>query len=105
MSAAVQVLMAEATLVPSLMVLEIRAESRAYLWWKYQLEMHEAIDPLQEFAERAGLVTLHGQDLVQRVISAPFARLRAIAAAEEARRQWIWKARQVAALDRGDFHA
>jgi hypothetical protein len=105
MIAAVAAMQAETALVPPLTVLEMRAESRAYLWWKYQIEIHEAVDPLQEFAERSGLVTSHGQDFVQRIISAPFTRLRAVAAAEEARRQWIWKARQVAALERGDFHA
>lgn len=105
MSAALQALLAEAVAFPPILVLELRAEARAYLWWRYQIDLHQAVDPLQEFAEQSGLLASHGQDFIQRLISAPFARLRAVAAAEEARRQWMWKTRQVAALDRGDFHA
>jgi hypothetical protein len=96
MSAAVQALRAEATLVPSLVGLEMRAETRAYLWWKYQIEIHEAVDPLQEFAEQSGLVDEIGQEAVQTVIAAPFKRLRAIAAAEEARRDRLWTEHQAA---------
>lgn len=64
-------------------VLRIRAEVRAWLWWKWQMEMDESVDPLQAFAERSGLIALFGQDKIQAEISAPFARLRAISEAEE----------------------
>jgi hypothetical protein len=65
-------------------VLEIRASIRAFLWWRWLIEMPDAVDPLQEYAESTGLVTELGQDAVQAIIAAPFARLRALAAAREA---------------------
>jgi hypothetical protein len=67
-------------LIPAIEVLEIRAQTRAFLWWQYQMEMDEAVDELQAYAERSGLVIEIGQDAVQAIIAAPFARLRAMAA-------------------------
>ncbi|EIG63473.1 hypothetical protein [Bradyrhizobium sp. WSM1253] len=64
-------------------LLETRALIRAYLEYEYQFEhLADAIDPLQEFAEQSGLVAAVGQDEVQRLIAAPFARFRNIVAAE-----------------------
>jgi hypothetical protein len=67
-------------LIPAIDVLEIRAQIRAFLWWQYQLEMGEAVDELQAYAERSGLVIEIGQDVVQAIIAAQFARLRGMAA-------------------------
>jgi hypothetical protein len=64
-------------------VLEIRASIRAFLWWHWLMEIDEAVDELQEYAERTGLVAELGQDAVQSIIAAPFARLRALAARQE----------------------
>ncbi|MGY3410104.1 hypothetical protein ACVWZV_006217 [Bradyrhizobium sp. GM5.1] len=64
-------------------LLETRALIRAFLEYEWQYEhLADAIDPLQEFAEQSGLVAAIGQDEVQRLIAAPFERLRAIVAAE-----------------------
>jgi hypothetical protein len=64
-------------------VLSIRALIRAFLEYEHQFEhLADVVDPLQEFAELSGLVDAIGQDEVQRLISAPFARFRAIVAAE-----------------------
>ncbi|MGY8660942.1 hypothetical protein Q3C01_01070 [Bradyrhizobium sp. UFLA05-109] len=64
-------------------LLETRALIRAYLEYEHQYEhLADAVDPLQEFAERSGLVAAIGQDRVQELIGAPFARFRAIVAAE-----------------------
>ncbi|MET4018151.1 hypothetical protein [Bradyrhizobium sp. S3.2.12] len=64
-------------------LLETRALIRAYLVYEYQFEhLADAIDPLQEFAEQSGLVAALGQDEVQRLIAAPFARFCNIVAAE-----------------------
>lgn len=59
-------------------VLEIRAELRAWLWWRWLdfPSIADAVDPLQQFAEEAGLVAALGQEEVQRLIAAPFARFR-----------------------------
>jgi hypothetical protein len=63
--------------------LDIRARIRALLWFEYQIQMQEAVDPLQTYAEQSGLVQEIGQDAVQEIIGAPFVRFRAIAAARE----------------------
>jgi hypothetical protein len=59
-------------------VLEIRAEIRAWLWWRWLdfPSIADAVDPLQQFAEESGLVASIGQDEVQAIIAAPFARFR-----------------------------
>jgi hypothetical protein len=69
--------------VAAIVALEIRAEIRAYLEYEHQFEdLADAVDPLQKFAEQSGLVAAIGQDAVQQIIAAPFARFRAILAAE-----------------------
>jgi hypothetical protein len=63
-------------LLPAVNVLEIRAQLRAYFWWVYAMEIDEAVDELQAYAERTALVDLIGQDAVQAIIAAPFERYR-----------------------------
>lgn len=64
-------------------LLETRALIHAYLEYEHQYEhLADAIDPLQDFAQQSGLVAAMGQDEVQRLIAAPFARFRNIVAAE-----------------------
>lgn len=53
-------------------ILEILAVSAARSLELYDLAKAELVDPLQEFAEKTGLVELIGQDAVQAIISAPF---------------------------------
>jgi hypothetical protein len=96
MNAALRALTIEAATAAPMMVLELRAEARAYLWYNYEIELDEAVEPLQAFAEQSCLVEQHGQDHIQRIIAAPFARLRARAAAEEDRRALLWAERQAA---------
>ena len=70
-------------LADAIWLLETRSLIRAFLEYEYQFEhLADAIDPLQEFAERSGLVAALGQDEVQRLIAAPFERFRAIVAVE-----------------------
>ncbi len=59
-------------------ILKILAESGAASWSLFPLELPDVIDPLQDFAERTGLVTTVGADAVQAIIAAPFARLRGV---------------------------
>jgi hypothetical protein len=66
-------------ILPAIDVLEIQAQVRADLWWQYQMELHQAVDELQACTEQSGLLNLIGQDAVQAIIAAPFARLRAMA--------------------------
>jgi hypothetical protein len=65
-------------LADPLEVLELRAEIRAWLWWRWFdfPTIADAVDPLQDFAEQSGLVADLGQDAVQSLIAAPFARFR-----------------------------
>jgi hypothetical protein len=51
------------------------ADSKAYRYAHHQVELHDAVDDLQAFAERTGLAA--DQDLVQQVIAKPFAWVRA----------------------------
>jgi hypothetical protein len=63
------------TTVPaSSSVLELRSWARACLWNEGEIiNLPEAVDPLQTFAERSGLVHRLGQDTVQNVIATAFA--------------------------------
>jgi hypothetical protein len=54
-------------------VLTLRAWARAYLWWAGEYELAEAVEALQEFAERDGLIEQIGQDGVQKILSDAFA--------------------------------
>jgi hypothetical protein len=54
-------------------VLEARAEARACLWASCDiLDLFDAVDPLQSYAERSGLVETIGQDAVQAIIADAF---------------------------------
>ncbi len=58
--------------IPAIDVLEIRAQVGAFLWWQYQMEIDEAVDELQAYAERSGLVRDIGQDRIQQIIADAF---------------------------------
>ena len=53
-----------------------RAEARALLWQAGEFDLHQAVDELQAAAERDGLVTLLGQDEVQRLMAEAFRKVR-----------------------------
>jgi hypothetical protein len=53
-------------------ILRIRAEARAYLFAIGSLDLHEAVDALEQYAHQSGLVRRLGQDLVQEVIALAF---------------------------------
>jgi hypothetical protein len=51
-----------------------RARARALLWAESEIDtIPAAVDPLQEFAERCGLVAEIGQDAVQKILGLAFA--------------------------------
>jgi hypothetical protein len=54
----------------------LRCWARAQLFAAGDLDLHEAVDVLQEFAERLGLVAKLGQDAVQLLMAAAFAPVR-----------------------------
>jgi hypothetical protein len=56
----------------ALAVFIARAEARALLWQAGEFDLHQAIDPLQEAAERDGLVAKLGQDKVQAILAKAF---------------------------------
>jgi hypothetical protein len=53
------------------------AEANALRWQAGEYSLHEAVDELQFAAERDGLVTVLGQDVVQAIMARAFARARA----------------------------
>jgi hypothetical protein len=53
-----------------------RAEARALLWQAGEFDLHDAVDVLWHAAERDGLVTLLGQDAVQRLMAEAFRKVR-----------------------------
>jgi hypothetical protein len=53
-------------------VFELRAWARARLFAEGELELHDAVDELQEDAERDGLVAAIGQDAVQSMMTDAF---------------------------------
>lgn len=61
------------TFAEPLDVLTVRAETRAYLFGVGEFELIEAVDELQDYAERSGLVARIGQDEVQSIIATAFA--------------------------------
>jgi hypothetical protein len=63
-------------ILPVAEILKILAASGAASWTLFPLEKSDVIDPLQWFAERTGLVSTLGQDVVQALIAAPFLKLR-----------------------------
>jgi hypothetical protein len=58
------------------LVFVARAEARALLWQANFMDLHEAVDKLQADAERDGLVAAIGQDRLQQILSAEFAKVR-----------------------------
>jgi len=63
------------SLAYQLAVLELRAEVRAYLWAIGEIDtVLAAVDPLQEFAVKSGLVRHLGQDQIQKILADIFAR-------------------------------
>ena len=52
------------------------AEARALLWQAGEIDLHQAVDELQAAAERDELVTLLGQDEVQRLMAEAFRKVR-----------------------------
>jgi hypothetical protein len=63
-------------LADPLEVLKARAWARAHLWAAGEFSLHEAVDPLQQFAERSGLLAKIGQDAVQAIMAEAFAAVR-----------------------------
>jgi hypothetical protein len=63
-------------LVDPLTAFAARCKSRALLYRAGEMTLHEAVDGLQEAAERSGLVAHLGQDEVQRLMSDAFAVVR-----------------------------
>ena len=59
-----------------LKVFIVRAEARALLWQAGEFDLHQAVDELQAADERDGLVTLLGQDGVQRLMAEAFRKVR-----------------------------
>jgi hypothetical protein len=53
-------------------------EARACLYRAGEMDLHEAVDGLQEHAERHGVVAEIGQDAVQEIMAAAFRRARAV---------------------------
>ncbi len=62
--------------IDPLEVFTARAEARALLWQAGEFDLHEAVDKLQQDAERDGLVAAIGQDEVQRIMADAFAAVR-----------------------------
>jgi hypothetical protein len=56
----------------ALEVFTLRCWARATLWQVGEYDLHQAIDPLQEAAERDGLVAKLGQDKVQAILAKAF---------------------------------
>jgi hypothetical protein len=57
-------------------VFEARAEARALLWQAGEFDRHEAVDVLQADAHATGLVFKVGQNGVQEILAAAFAKVR-----------------------------
>jgi hypothetical protein len=53
-------------------VFELRAWARAVLFFIGEIDLQQAIDPLQAAAERDGLIASIGQDAVQAIIAENF---------------------------------
>jgi hypothetical protein len=62
--------------VPALAVFTARAEARAKLWQANVFDLHTAVDELQAYAEREGLVERLGQDEIQKIIAKAFEAVR-----------------------------
>jgi hypothetical protein len=60
----------------ALAVFIARTEARALLWQAGEIDLHTAVDELQDSAVASGLVAAIGQDEVQRIIAEAFAKVR-----------------------------
>jgi hypothetical protein len=60
---------------PELQRFELRCWAWATLWQCAELDLHDAVDRLQELATTTGLVATLGQDHVQKIIADEFARV------------------------------
>jgi hypothetical protein len=69
------------TTATPLAILETRAQVRAYLVVVGEYDLHDAVDGLQAYAERSGLVAELGQDRVQAILAAAFGPVLALEAA------------------------
>lgn len=61
--------------VPALEVFRARAEARAHLYAAGKLDLHAAVDVLQDAAMATRLVEQIGQDAVQQILAEAFARV------------------------------
>jgi hypothetical protein len=61
---------------------ELRCWARARLFAQGEFDLHDAVDELQAWAERLGLVEQIGQDAVQAIMAAAFAEVRDLKPAE-----------------------
>jgi hypothetical protein len=59
-------------LAPAIDVFSARCEARAYLYAIGEIDLHDAVDGLQEHAERYGLIAEIGQDAVQAIMAEIF---------------------------------
>jgi hypothetical protein len=59
-------------LAPALDVFEARCQARAHLCIEGEMELHEAIDELQDYAVASGLLDQLGQDAIQRMLAEAF---------------------------------
>jgi hypothetical protein len=67
---------AQPRLVDPVDAFRLRCEARALLWHVGEIDLAEAVDALQEAAERAGLLDQIGQDQIQQIMSDAFAPFR-----------------------------
>jgi len=61
--------------IPAEEIFRERCEARAILYETAEISLHEAVDVLQEDAERTGLIDMVGQDAVQSILAESFAKL------------------------------
>lgn len=64
-----------APLPSALEVFELRCWARAYLFAVGEYSLHDAVDELQDFADRLGLIDQLGQDAVQAEMQRHFDRV------------------------------
>jgi hypothetical protein len=62
--------------VPALDVFRLRAWARAYLYMAGEIDLHDAVDVLQDAAETDGLISEIGQGAVQKIIAEAFREVR-----------------------------
>jgi hypothetical protein len=67
---------AETPRADPLKVFTLRCWARAMLWQAGEMDLHEAVDPLQSAAVASGLVAELGQDKAQQIITDAFHKVR-----------------------------